>query len=51
MGPDATTYGQSTRDWVGNHNFMKQLFREYVFPVEVFRVDENGTRELIRVEQ
>jgi hypothetical protein len=38
------------REYMGNAHFMRQLDREYIFPVEVYTVKENGKRELVRVE-
>lgn len=38
------------REQIGTIHFMKQLQRSYDFPVEIFRVNEDGSRELIRVE-
>ena len=43
-------YSKSLRDQVGNAHFLKQLEREYDFPVEVFRLTVDGGRELVRVE-
>ena len=40
-----------TREQIGNRHFMKQLEREYSFPVTVYKLREDGTRELVRVEQ
>lgn len=39
------------REHMGNAHFMKQLEREYAFPVSVYQENEDGTRELVRVEQ
>lgn len=38
------------REFAGNAHFMKQLQREYFFPVEVYQEDQNGARTLLRVE-
>ena len=38
------------REFMGNAHFMKQLENIPVFPVEVFKVNDSGERELIRVE-
>lgn len=43
-------YGQSSRDIIGDQHFMKQLEREYDFEVLVFRLNRDGSRELVRVE-
>lgn len=41
----------SFREWAGNQHFMSCLHRSYDFPVEVFKENEDGSRELIRVEK
>lgn len=38
------------REIIGNINFMKQLEREYAFPVNVYQENEDGTRVLLRTE-
>jgi len=38
------------REYRGNAHFMSQLEREYRFEVSVYRETEDGTRELVRVE-
>lgn len=38
------------REYRGNAHFMKQLERSYDFPVSVYQENEDGTRELLRVE-
>ncbi|MFD5308285.1 hypothetical protein [Streptomyces ardesiacus] len=43
-------YEQSSRDIIGGQHFMKQLEREYDFPVNVFQVNKDGSRALVRVE-
>jgi hypothetical protein len=40
----------NSREWIGNHEFMKQLDREYSFPVNVYRENEDGTRDLVRID-
>ncbi|MEU0912161.1 hypothetical protein [Streptomyces althioticus] len=40
----------SSREWIGNTHFMKQLDRFYDFPVNVYRENEDGSRVLIRTE-
>jgi len=40
----------STREWIGNNHFMKQLERQYNFPVSVYKEHEDGTRTLLRTE-
>jgi hypothetical protein len=43
-------YVSSFREYAGNAHFMKQLEREYSFPVNVFQTTEDGSRALVRVE-
>lgn len=38
------------REYAGNVHFMKQLQREYQFPIEVYKENEHGSRTLLRVE-
>lgn len=38
------------REFMGNAHFMKQLEREYIFPIKVYKEAEDGTRELVRVD-
>ena len=38
------------REYMGTAHFMKQLNREYFFPVEVYKENEDGTRELVRID-
>jgi hypothetical protein len=38
------------REYMGNAHFMAQLDREYSFPVNVYRENTDGTRELVRVD-
>ena len=38
------------REYRGNAHFMSQLEREYRFPVNVYKETEDGSRELVRVE-
>jgi hypothetical protein len=38
------------REYMGNAHFMKQLYREYDFPVSVYRENEDGTRSLVRID-
>ncbi|WP_371666315.1 hypothetical protein OG306_33325 [Streptomyces sp. NBC_01241] len=40
----------TSRDLIGSIHFMKQLQREYNFPINVFQEDEHGNRTLLRVE-
>ena len=44
------TFISSTREIIGNQNFMKQLDRFYDFPVSVYKENEDGTRVLVRTE-
>lgn len=43
---DVSTY----REWIGNNEFMSCLDREYVFPVFVYKINEDNTRDLVRIE-
>jgi hypothetical protein len=38
------------REWMGDHEFMKQIDREYLFPVDVYKEEEDGSRTLLRSE-
>jgi hypothetical protein len=38
------------REFMGNAHFMSQLDREYSFPVNVYRENEDGTRDLVRID-
>lgn len=38
------------REYAGNLHFMSCLQREYRFEVQVFKENEDGSRELVRVE-
>lgn len=38
------------REYMGNAHFMKQLEREYSFPINVYRENQDGTRELVRID-
>lgn len=38
------------REFIGNAHFMRQLEREYAFPVEVYQEVEDGSRELVRID-
>lgn len=44
------TFTLASRDLIGNAHYMKQLERDYRFPVFVVKENDDGTRELIRVE-
>lgn len=39
------------REWVGEKHYGDCIYRQYNFPVSVFLVNEDGVRELVRVEQ
>ncbi|WP_198544773.1 MULTISPECIES: hypothetical protein [unclassified Streptomyces] len=47
---DLMTQAIDYREYRGNMHFMRQLQREYQFPIQVFQEDENGRRTLLRVE-
>lgn len=38
------------REFMGNAHFMSQLDREYNFPVRVYQINEDGTRDLVRID-
>ncbi|MET9816900.1 hypothetical protein [Streptomyces sp. NPDC006355] len=40
----------NSREWIGNHEFMKQLDREYNFPVLVYKINEDNSRDLVRID-
>jgi len=40
-----------SREQIGNIHWQKQFEREYNFPVEVYKLNEVGERELIRIER
>ena len=38
------------REYAGDIHFMQQLQREYSFPVLVYKINEDDTRDLVRIE-
>ncbi|WP_395759501.1 hypothetical protein OIE82_27245 [Streptomyces althioticus] len=38
------------REIIGNINWMKQLERQYSFPIDVYKENEDGSRTLLRTE-
>ena len=44
------TFTLTSRELIGEAHSRSQLYRQYSFPVLVYKINEDGSRDLVRIE-